>query len=108
MTWQLARCPDTGAVMYEFQTGSSEYWTSLWVRDARVPLTSVEVKSPSHASFAPLTRGSDGTLTDNAGFGKGPFTLRLTGIDGQTYTDTFAWPGSGVAGVTLTGVGNVP
>ena len=32
MTWQLAECPDTGPMMYEFQTGSSEYWTSLWVR----------------------------------------------------------------------------
>src|SRR6185312_16248080 len=64
MTWQLAECPETGVVNYEFQTASSEWWTSLWVRNARVPLASVEVKSANHPSFVALTRGSDGTLTD--------------------------------------------
>ncbi len=53
MTWQFAECPDTGPMMYEFQTASSQYWTSLWVRNARVPLTKVEVMSSNHASWAP-------------------------------------------------------
>ncbi len=106
MTWQFAKCPDTGKILYEFQTGSSEWWTSLWVRNARVPLTKVEVKSPNHASFVALTRGSDGTLTDASGFGKGSFTIRLTGADGQTVSDTFGWPSAGIAGQTLTGKGN--
>ncbi|MGZ3424957.1 MAG: hypothetical protein ACXWUG_31780 [Polyangiales bacterium] len=108
MTWQFAKCPDTGKVVYEFQTGSSEYWTSLWVRNARVPLTKVEVKSPNHASYVALTRGTDGTLTDGSGFGKGSFTIRLTGMDGTQITDTFAWPSAGIAGQTLTGAGNFP
>jgi expansin (peptidoglycan-binding protein) len=108
MTWQFARCPDTGKVMYEFQTGSSEWWTSLWVRNARVPLKSVEVKSVNHASYVPLDRGTDGTLTDgNGGFGKGAFSLRLTGMDNQQYVDTFDWPSAGVAGAMLTGQGNL-
>lgn len=107
MSWQFAKCPDTGKVMYEFQTGSSEWWTSLWVRNARVPLKKVEVKSANHGSFVALARGGDGTLTDNAGFGKGPFTIQLTGIDGQVYSDTFQWPGNGIAGQTLTGQGNL-
>jgi expansin (peptidoglycan-binding protein) len=106
MTWQFAKCPDTGKVMYEFQTGSSADWTSLWVRNARVPLTKVEVQSANHASYAPLERGSDGTLTDNAGFGTGTFTIRLTGLDGKTVSDTFSWPAGGIAGKTLTGQGN--
>ncbi len=106
MTWQFAKCPDTGKILYEFQTASSEWWTSLWVRNARVPLAHVEVKSPNHASYAELTRGSDGTLTDAGGFGKGTFSIRLTGIDGQQIVDTFDWPASGIGGVTLTGQGN--
>ena len=108
MTWQLAKCPDTGPVVYEFQTGSSEWWTSLWVRNARVPLKSVEVKSPNHAAFTPLARGGDGTLTDGTGFGNGAFMLKLTGVDGQVVTDMFAWPAAGIAGATLTGNGNLP
>jgi expansin (peptidoglycan-binding protein) len=54
MTWQFAKCPATGVVNYEFQTASSEYWTSLWVRNARVPLANVEVKSLNHPSFVAL------------------------------------------------------
>lgn len=106
MSWQFAKCPDTGKIVYEVQTGSSEWWTSLWVRNARVPIKKVEVKSVNHASFVELQRGSDGTLTDNGGFGKGAFTIQLTGIDGQIYSDTFQWPASGIAGATLTGQGN--
>jgi expansin (peptidoglycan-binding protein) len=106
MTWQFARCPDTGAMMYEFQTGSNAYWTSLWVRNARVPLAKVEVQSPNHAAWTALTRGTDGTLTDGSGFGTGSFSIRSTGVDGQQVTDTFAWPGNGIAGAFLTGKGN--
>jgi len=106
MTWQFAECPDSGPVVYEFQTGSSEWWTSLWVRNARVPLTKVEVQSPNHASFFELTRGGDGTLADAGGFGNGKFTLRLTGVDGSTVTDSFDWPSGGIAGATLNGAGN--
>jgi expansin (peptidoglycan-binding protein) len=108
MRWQLAECPDTGPVLYEFQTGSSEFWTSLWVRNARLPLTGVAVQSPNHGDFVELARGGDGTLTDAAGFGAGSFTLRLTGIDGAEHSDTFAWPDGGIAGQLLTGAGNFP
>jgi expansin (peptidoglycan-binding protein) len=106
MTWQFARCPDTGKVEYEFQTEASEYWTSLWVRNARVPIVKAEVKSVNHPAYTTLVRGSDGTLTDASGFGKGGFTLRLTGMDGATIEDTFAWPAAGVGGQTLAGAGN--
>lgn len=108
MTWQFAKCPDTGKIVYEFQTGSNQWWTSLWVRNARVPLAKVEVKSVNHASFITMARGSDGTLTDASGFGNGSFTIQLTTVDGKTLTDTFPWPAAGIAGAVLTGAGNFP
>lgn len=89
MTWQFAKCPaDTGTILYEFQTEANEWWTSLWVRNARVPVTKVEVRRANESSFTALTRGSDGTLTDGSGFGAGAFTLRVTAMDGQVITDT--------------------
>jgi expansin (peptidoglycan-binding protein) len=106
MSWQLVKCPETGKVMYQFQTGSSQWWTSLWVRNARVPLAKVEVKSPNHSSYVELDRGGDGTLTDADGFGEGPFSIRLTGVDGQEVVDEFDWPSGGIAGQMLTGAGN--
>lgn len=108
MTWEFAECPDTGPVLYEFQTGSNAYWTSLWVRNARVPLSKVEVESANHASWVELTRGSDGTLTDASGFGQGSFSIRSTGIDGTQITEMFAWPSAGIAGAFLTGTQNFP
>jgi expansin (peptidoglycan-binding protein) len=89
MTWELVKCPPSGKLVYQFQTEANPYWTSLWVRNARLPLKSVEVKSANHPSFAPLVRGNDGTLTDAAGFGDGPYMLRVTASDGQVVTDTF-------------------
>jgi hypothetical protein len=108
MSWSLAKCPDTGKIFYEFQTGSNEWWTSLWVRNARLPVAKVEVKSKNHTSFVALERAGDGTLTDASGFGQGEFTLRLTSNDGKEYTETFAWPTGGVTGTFLTGKGNFP
>jgi hypothetical protein len=105
MTWQFAKCQGTGTIMYEFQTGSSEWWTSFWVRNANVPIKSVEAKTAKH-DFLALARAGDGTLTDGGGFGQGPFTIRITGIDGQVVTDNFAWPQAGIAGQMLTGQGN--
>jgi expansin (peptidoglycan-binding protein) len=106
MTWQFAECPDTGPMMYEFQTGSNAYWTSLWVRNARVPVTKVEVQSANHTSFVELRRGTDGTLTDGGGFGTGKFTIKTTGVDGSSVSDTFDWPAAGIAGAFLTGQSN--
>jgi expansin (peptidoglycan-binding protein) len=106
MSWQFVECPATGAMAYEFQTGSNQWWTSLWVRNARVPLQKVEIKSANHGSFVELARGSNGTLTDASGFGQGPFTIRSTGIDGRQVVDTFNWPASGIAGAFLSGSGN--
>jgi expansin (peptidoglycan-binding protein) len=86
-TWHFARCPEAGALQYEFQTGSNPYWTSLWVRNPRLPLTKAEVKTASGKDYVALVRGGDGTLTDSAGFGDGAFSLRLTSMDGQVVSD---------------------
>ena len=88
MTWQFAKCPDTGPLRYEFQTEANPWWTSLWVRNPRVPLVSVEVQSANHSTYFTLRRETDGTLNDDGGFGEGEFTLRLTAMDGQIITDT--------------------
>ena len=101
MTWQSTDCPDTGNAIYEMQSGAHEYWTSLWVRNVRVPIGKVEVKSKNHPTFVALQRGGDGTLTDSAGFGKGPFTLRVTSVDGRAIEDSFEWPSGGVGGKLL-------
>jgi expansin (peptidoglycan-binding protein) len=106
MTWQFAKCPDTGKVIYEFKEGVHDYWTAFWVRNARVPLTKIEVKSPHHPEFLSLSHEGDGSLVDYAGFGAGSFTIRLTAMDGQQITDAFDWPAAGLSSQVLTGHAN--
>lgn len=95
MTWALVKCPNSGGsgssprIKYQFQTEANPDWTSLWVRGARLPLKTVEVKKGGRGSWVKLERGTDGTLTDAAGFGTSKFDLRLTAYDGQVILDSF-------------------
>lgn len=91
-SWHFTPCPDEGGLKYEFQTGSNPYWTSLWVRNPRLPIVKAEVKTAGSKDFVELMRGGDGTLTDAAGFGEGAFSFRLTamsddGTSGAVITD---------------------
>ena len=100
MSWRFAACPDTGPLRYEFQTEANVYWTSLWVRNPRIPVSRVEVRSENHPEFFELRRESDGTVNDDGGFGEGEFTLRMTGMNGQAVSETL--PGFD-AGELITG-----
>lgn len=90
MTWQLAKCPPTGKIALQYQTGANPWWTSFWVRNARLPLAKVEVQGAHHAAFVSLRRETDGTWNDDQGFGEGAFTLRLTSTSGAVLTQTFS------------------
>ncbi len=97
MKWYVTKCPDNGEnIFYQFQTQASIWWTSLWVRNIRLPLLKVEVKSSKHTNWFQLTRGTDGTYTDKSGFGDGSFTIRITAIDGQVIEDTYSSITAGV------------
>lgn len=87
MQWSLTPCPDAGNILYEFQSAANPFWMSLWVRNARLPIVRVEAKRSGESGFTELSRGTDGTLTRADGVGEGPFTLRLTAIDGQVLED---------------------
>jgi expansin (peptidoglycan-binding protein) len=105
MSFRFAKCADSGKLLYEFKSGSHEDWTAFWVRNARVPLRSVEVMGTKHG-YSVCRREGDGSLVDDRGFGKGTFAIRVTAIDGQVRTDSFAWPAAGIASQLLEGAAN--
>ena len=41
MTWHLVACDNAEPLYLQFQTEANVWWTSLWVRNARVPLAKV-------------------------------------------------------------------
>ena len=89
MSWELVSCPGTNPIYFQFQTDANVDWTSLWVRNPRIAIQSVQVKSTKHANSPALILGTDGTFTDNNGFGSGAFTILVTGIDGSTFSQDF-------------------
>ena len=89
MTWQLAKCAGTSRIHLQYQAQANTDWTSLWVRNARLPLERVRVKSARHAAFQALRRETDGTWNDDSGFGAGAFTLELVSTGGATLTQDF-------------------
>lgn len=89
MTWQLAKCPDTGPIHLQYQTEANPYWTSLWVRNGNLPVDRLEVRGAGQADWTALARGGDGTFTDSDGFGDGGFELRITGRDGTAVSQSF-------------------
>jgi expansin len=80
MTWQFANCPGDSKLQYEFQTGANVWWTSFWVRNAKVPIEKVEVQSTNQPTFSELRRELDGTLNADSGFGE---------LGGSVVTDRF-------------------
>lgn len=105
MTFQRITCPTTEPLYFQYQTGANEWWTSLWVRNPRVAVDRLEVRSTNHPAFTPLERGGDGTFTDGSGFGAGSFTLRVVGADGTTFEQTFD---SFTPGALVRASGNLP
>jgi expansin (peptidoglycan-binding protein) len=102
MTWRLVECPTSDPIYVQFQTQANPDWSSLWVRNPREKIDRVDVKSARHADWFALRRGTDGTLTDDGGFGTGAFTLRITGVDGAQLEQSFpgVTPGTVVAGTS--------
>lgn len=104
MRWRLVSCPTAEPLYLQFQSGAHVDWTSFWVRNPRVVIERVEVRSARHASFAALRRAADGTFNDDTGFGPGDFTIRVIGVDGSTYEETF---GGFAPGELLRAAGNL-
>ncbi|HVE84450.1 MAG TPA: hypothetical protein VND93_16455 [Myxococcales bacterium] len=105
MSWQFVTCPGSAPLYLQFQAEANPDWTSFWVRNPRVPVDKVEVKSPHHADFTALRRETDGTFNDGGGFGAGAFTLRVTGINGGQVEPSF--PGF-TGGALLAAPANLP
>jgi expansin len=104
ITWQVAKCPEGLPMRYQFQSGSHQDWTSFWVRNSRLPISKVEVKSSKNTSWQALRRETDGTFNDDDGIGLGAFSIRVTAVDGQQHVDDF--PSYTAGAQVLTGQGN--
>src|SRR6202035_1968794 len=82
--------PLPGPLSIEVNHGSSRYWLALLADNTGNPLALVQVRTSS--GWLSLTRASYDYWIASSGAGAGPFTVRLTDIEGHQVT---------VSGITL-------
>ena len=77
--------PLPGPVTMEVKSGSSQYWLALLADNTGNPLASVQVETAS-GGWLSLARASYNYWIAQSGAGTGPFTVRLTDIEGNQVT----------------------
>jgi hypothetical protein len=77
--------PLPGPITMEVKSGSSQYWLALLADNTGNPLASVQVETAS-GGWLGLTRASYNYWIAQSGAGAGPFTVRLTDIEGNQVT----------------------
>ena len=87
ISWQQVDCPVTGPVQYVFQSGSSQFYTAIQLRNTRYPLVSLAAIDGS-GSAEELPRQSYNYFVAANGLGPGPYTLQVTDNRGETLEDT--------------------
>jgi expansin len=72
---------DSRAVQYTVKEGSNQWWFAIQARRHRHRVTTLEVQVGTR--WVALQRQSYNYFVSEAGFGSGPFTIRLTDVHGQ-------------------------
>ena len=86
ITWHEVPCAVTGPIQYEFQSGTSQYYAAIQIRNATYPIATVEAKQGS--GYTPLAKQSYNYYVASSGLGPGPYDLRVTDARGEVVEDT--------------------
>jgi expansin len=87
ITWSYVGCGIEGPVVYHFKEGSNEWWTAVQVRNHRYPVATFEYRADD-GSYRRVARESYNYFVEPNGMGPGPYTFRLTDVNGQVVEDT--------------------
>jgi expansin (peptidoglycan-binding protein) len=99
-----------GPITMEVKSGSSQYWLALLADNTGNPLASVQVETAS-GGWLSLARANYNYWVAQSGAGTGPFTVRLTDVEGNSVTvhDVALDPGAVQStGVSMYGAGSDP
>jgi expansin (peptidoglycan-binding protein) len=98
ISWVPVACAVSGPLSYRFKEGSSQYWMAVQVRNSRLPVNKIELQQGS--GWLTLDQQSYNYYIAANNPGPGPYTFRVTAIDGQQITESGValMPASVVAG----------
>ncbi|MFL5355859.1 expansin EXLX1 family cellulose-binding protein [Archangium sp.] len=83
--WRFVTCPVTGPVRYRFKEGSSQWWTSIQVRNHHKPIRKLEALQGLF--WVELPRQDYNYFDASSGLGLGTLSLRATAWDGEVIQD---------------------
>ncbi|MGQ9548054.1 MAG: expansin EXLX1 family cellulose-binding protein [Roseiflexus sp.] len=85
--WRIVSPELTGPIAYRFKEGSSQWWTAVQIRNHRNPIARFEYLR-SDGQWQTVPRAMYNYFVAGSGMGPGPYTFRVTDMDGNVLTDT--------------------
>jgi expansin (peptidoglycan-binding protein) len=86
ITWTPVACPVQGPIAIRFKKGSSQWRLSVQVRNSRLPIRQIEMKTP--VGFVIMDQQKYNYAINADSPGPGPYSFRITAIDGQQLVET--------------------
>jgi expansin len=87
ISWQFVPCAVSGSIVYHFKEGSNQWWTAVQVRNHRFGIAKFEWKSDDGV-WHDVPRVDYNYFVDAGGMGPGPYTFRVTDVEGGVVEDS--------------------
>lgn len=96
--WQFVPCDVSGPIVYHFKEGSNQWWSAVQIRNHRHAIAKFEWQS-SDGVWHDVPRVDYNYFIDDKGMGPGPYTFRVTDVEGGVVEDS---------GIPFVEAGDVP
>ena len=86
ITWTYVACNVTGPIVYHFKDGSNQWWTAVQIRNHRYGIARLEYKDGA-GNWVNVPRLDYNYFVADWGMGPGPYTFRVTDVNGSVVED---------------------
>jgi expansin (peptidoglycan-binding protein) len=87
ISWQFVPCDVSGPIVYHFKEGSNQWWSAVQIRNHRHAIAKFEWQS-SDGVWHDVPRVDYNYFIDDKGMGPGPYTFRVTDVEGGVVEDS--------------------
>lgn len=87
INWQFVPCDVAGPIVYHFKEGSNQWWSAVQIRNHRHAIAKFEWQS-ADGVWHDVPRVDYNYFVDDKGMGPGPYTFRVTDVEGGVVQDT--------------------
>ena len=95
ITWVVVPCDVTGDLVYEYKSGTSQWWTAIQVQNSRRIVESLEWMA--NGVWTTIPRESYNYFLVSSGVGPDPIKVRITALTGEQLVDMLPAPASGLS-----------